>query len=185
MKFTRVTKQQTGTTIIKVVPVVLLLCMYREKSVEVLAAEDEVVAKVLVTHCRVFGQFFAGALEQDFALKQQIGPVSDAQCLGSVVVGDEDSDVFALKAIDNALDVLHGDGVHTGKRLVKHDESRVDSQTAGNLGAAALATRQSVAQVFAHLLQVKLADELLQAVFLLGGSQVRHFQDGADVVLDT
>ena len=48
-----------------------------------LAAEDEVVAKVLVTHGGVLGKFLTRALEQDFALKQQIGPVGDAQRLGS------------------------------------------------------------------------------------------------------
>ena len=43
-----------------------------------LAAEDEVVAEVFVAYGGVFGQLFAGALEQDFALKQQVGPVGDA-----------------------------------------------------------------------------------------------------------
>ena len=100
------------------------------------------------------------------------------------MVGDQDADVLALQAIDDALDVLHGDGVHTGKRLIQHDEVRVDGQAAGNLGAAALATRQAVTQVLAHLLQVELADKLLQPVFLLGGSEVGHLQHGADVVLN-
>ena len=46
----------------------LLLLLEFEKSVEVLAAEDEVVTQVLVADGRVLGQFLAGALEQDFAL---------------------------------------------------------------------------------------------------------------------
>ena len=108
--------------------------------VEVLSPEDEVVAEVLVADGGVLGQFLAGALEEDLALEQQVGPVGDAQRLGSIVVGDKDADVFALEAIDDALNVLHGDGIYSGEGLVQHDKARVDSQAAGNLGATALAT---------------------------------------------
>ena len=43
--------------------------VWKGKSVEVLAAEDEVVAEVFVADSGVLGELFAGALEQDFALK--------------------------------------------------------------------------------------------------------------------
>lgn len=109
--------------------------------IKVLPPEDEIVAQVLVANGRVLGQFLAGALEQDLALKQQVGPVGDAQRLGGVVIGDEDTDILALEAIDDALDVLHGNGIDTGKGFVKHDKARVDSQASGNLGAATFATR--------------------------------------------
>ena len=56
------------------------------------------------------------------------------------MVGDEDADVLALEAIDDALDILHRNGIHTGKRLVEHDKVRVDGQATRNLGTAALAT---------------------------------------------
>ena len=59
-----------------------------KKSVEVLAAEDEVVAEVFVADSGVLGEFLAGALEKDFSLEQQIGPVGNAQGLGCVVVGN-------------------------------------------------------------------------------------------------
>ena len=48
-----------------------MLFKLSEKSVEVLAAEDEVVAQVLVAYGRVVGQLLACALEQDLALKHR------------------------------------------------------------------------------------------------------------------
>ena len=61
-----------------------------------LAAEDEVVAEVLVADGGVLGQFLAGALEKDFAFEQQVSPVGDAQRLRGIVVGNEDADILAL-----------------------------------------------------------------------------------------
>ena len=101
------------------------------------------------------------------------------------MVGDEDADVFRFQAVDDALDVLHGDGVHAGKRFVEHDEPWVDGQAACNLATAALAARQPVAQVFAHLVQVQLGNELLQPLVLLLGGGIGHLQHQANVVLHT
>ena len=42
------------------------------------------------------------------------------------MVGDKNADVLALEAIDDTLDVLYRDGVHTGEGFVEHDETRVD-----------------------------------------------------------
>ena len=49
-----------------------------------LPPEDEVMAQVLVADGRVVGELLAGALEQDLALEQQIGPVGDAERLGAL-----------------------------------------------------------------------------------------------------
>ena len=121
-----------------------MLFKLSEKSVEVLAAEDEVVAQVLVAYGRVVGQLLASALEQDLALKQQVGPVGDAQRLRGIVVSDQDADVLALEAIHDALDILNGNGIDAGKRFIEHDKARIDGQATGDLGTAPLATRQAV-----------------------------------------
>ena len=44
------------------------------------------------------------------------------QGLLDVVVGDEHANAFVPKLIHNALNVLYGNGVHTGKGLIKQDE---------------------------------------------------------------
>jgi lipopolysaccharide export system ATP-binding protein len=45
------------------------------------------------------------------------------------VVGDEDADVAVFQLPHHILNVLHCDRVHTGERLVKHDEFGVDGKT--------------------------------------------------------
>ena len=82
------------------------------------------------------------------------------------------------------LDILHGDRVDAGERLVEHDELRVDGQTAGYLGAAALTTRQTVTLVLAHLLQTELGDEALELIQLLLMRQLRHLEHRHDIILD-
>ena len=154
-------------------------------SIKFLAAEDEIVTQVLVADRGILGKFLTGALEQNLSFKQQVGSVGNAQCFGRIMVGNKDANVLTLEAIDNALDVFHGNGVNAGKRLIKHDETRVDREATGNLGAAALTTRQTVTQILAHLLKVELADELLQTVLLLGWREVCHLEDRAYVVFYT
>ena len=56
--------------------------------IEFFAAEDEVAAEVFFTHHGIVRQFFAGALEKDFALEKQVGTVGDTECFGCIVVGD-------------------------------------------------------------------------------------------------
>ena len=55
---------------------------------EFLAVEDEVAAEVFFADDGVLGKFFGCALEEDFALKEEVGSVGDAECLLCVVVGD-------------------------------------------------------------------------------------------------
>ena len=88
----------------------------------------------------VGSQLLGRARHEHLTVEEQVGTVGDAQRLMHVVVGDEHADVFALQLEDDALDVLHGDGVDTGERLVQEDEVGVDGQGTGDLGAATLAT---------------------------------------------
>ena len=100
------------------------------------------------------------------------------------MVGDEDADVAKLQSPNDALDVLHGYGVHAREGLVEHDKLRVDGQAACYLRASPLASRESVSQVLAHLLQAKLLDEALHLCDLLVVGELGALQHGHDVVLD-
>ena len=93
---------------------------------EALAAEHEVAAQIFLAHNWVLGKLLARALEQNLAFEEQVGTVGNAQCLGGVVVGDQDSYVLVFEAVDYALDVFHSDGVYSSKGFVEHDESWVD-----------------------------------------------------------
>ena len=66
------------------------------------------------------------------------------------MVGDENADVAIFQAPHDVLNVLHGNGIDAGKRLVEHDEFGVDGQATGNLGATSFAARELVALVLSH-----------------------------------
>ena len=67
------------------------------------------------------------------------------------MVSDEDADILVAKLSYDALNILHSDRVNTSERLVKHDELRVNGQTASDLSTTALTTREAVACVRTYL----------------------------------
>ena len=105
------------------------------------------------------------------------------QGLLHVVIGDEDADAAQAQLFDDALNVLHRDGVDPGKRFVEQDELWVRCQCPRNFRPPAFAAAQHVAVGLADLLQTEFADQLLEPVFLLGFGQRLQFEDGHDVVL--
>ena len=99
------------------------------------------------------------------------------------MVGDEHAYVALFEFPHDELDVLHCRGIHSGEGLIEHDELGVDGQTACYLGASALASREAVTQVLAHLLQAELLNEALQLLLLIVAGLARHLQYAGDVVL--
>ena len=67
------------------------------------------------------------------------------------MVSDENTDILVAKLSYDALNILHSDRVDTSERLVKHDELRVNGQTAGDLSTTALTTREAVTCVRTYL----------------------------------
>ena len=108
--------------------------------IEFFAAEDEVAAEVFFTHHGIVRQFFAGALEKDFALEKQVGTVGDTECLGRIVVGNQNADILFLQLIHDALNVFHSDRVDAGKRLIEHDKLWLNGKASRYLGASSLAS---------------------------------------------
>ena len=121
-------------------------------------------------------------MEKDFAFKEQIGAVGDAEGFGRIVVGDKDTDILLLQLIHNALNIFHRDRVDTGKRLVEHNESRIDGEATRNFATATLTTRQAVTQVFPHLLQVEFIEQILQFLSLIFRGGVGHFEHESQIV---
>ena len=101
------------------------------------------------------------------------------------MVGNQDADVAVLQTPHDVLDILYGDGVYAGKGLIEHDKLGVDGQASGYLRAAALASRELVALVAAHLAQTELLDQALQLLQLLLVGEAGHLQHRHDVVLHT
>lgn len=143
----------------------------------------EVPAEVVLAHYGVGSQLLGGAVEEYLALKEQIGAVGNHQGLVHIVVGDEDTDVLIFEPPHHVLNLLHGDGVNARKRLVQHHKLRLYGEATGYLRTAALATRQTVTEVLAHMRQVELRDELLQFLLLIVFAELGHLQDRLDVIL--
>ena len=150
---------------------------------EILAGKHEVRAEVFLTYHGIHRKLFGSTLEEDVAIEQQIGTVGQTKRFQSIVVGDEDTDVLVLQLPHDVLDVLHGNRVDTRKRLVEHDELRVDGQASGNLRASAFTPRELVAKVLAHLLKAELIEQFLQLLFLFLFREVGQFKHRSNVVL--
>ena len=129
--------------------ILLTLTLLLVDKLEILLAQHECRTEIFLAYHLVLGEFFGLALKQNSTLKQQVGTVGDGQRLLHVVVGDEDTDVAVFQSPHHMLYLLDGNRVDTGKRLVEHDELRVDGQTTRNLGASTFATRKLVAKVLA------------------------------------
>ena len=101
------------------------------------------------------------------------------------MVGDENAYILVLKLIDYRLDILDGNRVDAGERFVEHNETRIDSETAGDLGSASFAAGKLVAEVLAYFLETEFGNKTLELVALLLLAHLRHLQYGPDIVLDT
>ena len=131
------------------------------------AARTPVTADLSASHSGVGRELFRGALLQDLALEEQVGPVRDTEGFLHVVVGDEHADVALLQMRHNALDVLHGNGVHACKGFVEQDEFRFSRQAPRDLRAPAFPPAEHVAHVLSHMLQAELVQQAFQLPVLL------------------
>ena len=69
----------------------------------------------MFAHDRVGGEFFGGAMFEDLAFEEQIGPVGDGERLVDVVVGDQDADAAFLEVRHDGLDVFDGNRIDAGE----------------------------------------------------------------------
>ena len=67
------------------------------------------------------------------------------------MVSDEDADILVAKLSYDTLNILHSDRVDTSERLIKHDELRVNGQTASDLSTTTLTTREAITCVRTYL----------------------------------
>ena len=101
------------------------------------------------------------------------------------MVGDDDSDVLVLQFCDDVLDILNGDRVHTGERLIEKDELRVDGESTCNLATAALTSGELDTLALAHLVEVELVEKILKTLLsLLFGELLGHLHHRHNVVLN-
>src|SRR5207302_1540063 len=118
------------------------------------------------------------------AFEHDVRAVHDVEGLLHVVIRDQDADAAVPQAGHDGLDVVHGDRIDAGERLVQqHELGRGDERT-GDLEAAPLTARQLEPLLTPQVLDGELVEQALEAVRLLGIAQWQGLENGADVLLD-
>ena len=122
------------------------------------ALEHEVRAEVFGADLIIGGKGFRGTALENVALVEEVGTVDDGKGLPDIVVSDDYPDVLVLELGNDVLDVLHGNRVNAGERLIKEDELRVDCQCAGDFTAAAFSSGKLDAKTLADFVEAERTD---------------------------
>src|SRR5450631_2780947 len=85
-------------------------------------SETEIVSQIHCPGLAAGGYFVGCAVFQHFAVAQNIGLITDSQCLAHIVVGNEHPDIPLLQRNDKVLDISHRNGVYARKWLIKQDK---------------------------------------------------------------
>jgi len=96
--------------------------------------------EILRTDVVIGGKGLRCPFLKDGSFVKEVCTVRDGECFANIVVCYDDSDITVLEFCDDILDILDGDGVNAGERLVKKDESGVHGEGAGDFAAAPLTT---------------------------------------------
>ena len=94
-------------------------------------------ATVVVEH-----ELAHGAGDLHLPVEHDVRAVDDVERLLHVVIADQHADAAVAEAGDDGLDVVHGDRIDAGERLVQHHELRLRHERPRDLEAAPLAARE-------------------------------------------
>jgi hypothetical protein len=89
-----------------------------------------------------------------------------------------------LEAANLLLQILHGDGIDAGKRLIEQDELGLGAEGPGDLQFAALAAGERVGLLVADFQQAVLIEQILGPLAALGAVDVEGFKNGLEVLPD-
>ncbi len=92
----------------------------------------------------------------DLAVEHDVGAVGDRERLPHVVIGDQHAESPRTQLRDNALNVIDGDRIHSGKRLVEKHEFRARDQRPGDLEAPPLTAGEGVGLLIAQVGEAEL-----------------------------
>ena len=125
---------------------------------------------------------------QHAAITDDVGVVTNTQCLAHIVIGDQNTDATLLEETDDALNLDHRDRINPGKGFIKQDETGLCRQRPCNLNAPALATRQGQGRRLAQVLDAQVLQQTRQALFdlylaqRLSGLVPLQLQHGAHIL---
>src|SRR6266550_3842561 len=82
------------------------------------------------------------ARDLDAPFEHDVGAVHDVERLLDVVIGDQHADAAVTQSGDDRLDVVDGDGIDAGERLVQQQELRLGDERPRDLEPAPLPAPQ-------------------------------------------
>src|SRR5688572_13887121 len=145
--------------------------------------ESEILAQVHLTDLLVCKDLFRSSGRNNRTAADDVGAGTNSQRFSNVMIGDQNADIACAQVPDDALDIQHRDRVHAGERLIQQHELWLCGKCPGDLHAAPLAARQTLAEAVADVSDVQLVEERFEHRFApLLVQLAPRFQDCADVV---
>ena len=152
----------------KFVFLTILFCLFGTlfliDQLEVFLPEYETITQVFLPDYFVGSQLFWLSLEQDLPLEQKIGTVGDGQGLLYVMVCDQNPNVSVLQSPYNMLNILHRDGIDSGKRLIQHDKLRLNGKATSDLCPTSFTSRELVVCILSHFIQSECIVQIFQFI---------------------
>src|SRR5204862_2920021 len=124
-----------------------------------------------------------GARDLDIPFKHDVGPIHDVQGLLDAVVGDQYADAAVSQAGDDGLDIVYGDRVHAGERLVQEHELRVGHEGARDLEPSALSSGELERLLAPQVLDGEFVEHPLEPRRPLGLVEGQYLENREDVFL--
>src|SRR5690606_11792128 len=118
------------------------------------------------------------------SFNEQVGAVANGKGLRYIVVRDEDSDVFVLKPCHDSLNVLHRNGIDTGKGFIEKNELWIHRESPGNFSSPAFSTTQHITVTLPHMRQSEFRNERFKLFLLFPLGKFSHLKYGQDVILN-
>ena len=156
-----------------------------DSSLEILNLNHgKALAEINPLHVWVIAKLLGSAGTENPAFVDDVSTIGNREGLAHVVVGDQNTNAAGLKIGDDLLKLEHGNRINPGKRLVKQDERRRNTEATRDLDAATFSTRQSVSAILADNPKTELIDERFHALTTLVPRDWLGFQHRQDIVLD-
>src|SRR5215469_7795274 len=122
------------------------------------------LAEIDSLHFWVIAKLLGSTGTENPAFVNDVSTIGNREGLAHVVVGDQNTNAAGLKVGDDPLQLQHCNRINTGKRLVKQDERRRNTEATRDLHAATFSTRQSIPAILPDNPKAELIDERFHAL---------------------
>lgn len=131
------------------------------------------------------GHVLGGTRSENGTVRKDVGTVSDRKGFADVVIGDQDAHTPITKHLDELLKVGHGQGIDPGKRFIQQEISRslkTDGKGTGDFTTTAFPTRELITTAVQERTEVKVINQLMQALATLRAGETALCQNQFQVL---